>query len=97
MITGPLENFKCVLEIIPTLKFCDVECNLKTVLDYHVYAEIANELVGQVNLNLDTLEMIPKTHKSRVQSLVANMTVVSYVEFLLDFNSHTIEPVKYLL
>lgn len=52
-------ELKCVLEKIPTLKFCDVECNLETVLDYHVFAEIANELVGQVNLNLDTLEMVP--------------------------------------
>lgn len=52
-------ELKCVLEKIPTLKFCDVECNLETVLDYHVFAEIANELLGQVNLNLDTLEMVP--------------------------------------
>lgn len=28
-------------------------------LFWTVFAEIANELVGQVNLNLDTLEMIP--------------------------------------
>lgn len=35
-------ELKCVLEKIPTLKFCDVECNLETVLDYHVFAEIAN-------------------------------------------------------
>lgn len=52
-------ELKCVLEKTPTLKYCEVECNLETVLDYHVFAEITNELVGHVNLDLDTLEMIP--------------------------------------
>ncbi|XP_048770690.1 uncharacterized protein LOC125676862 isoform X2 [Ostrea edulis] len=52
-------ELKCILEILPTLRYCDVACNLETVLDYHVFAEIANELVGQVNLNLNTLEMVP--------------------------------------
>lgn len=53
---------ECGMKLKPDLekvKYCEVECNLETVLDYHVFAEITNELVGHVNLDLDTLEMIP--------------------------------------
>ena len=46
-------QLKYALEQIPTLRYCDVKCNLQKVNDVHVFAEIANNLVGEVNLNLN--------------------------------------------
>lgn len=51
-------ELKCVLEKILIFKYCEVECNLEIVLDYYVFVEIINELVGYVNLDFDILEMI---------------------------------------
>lgn len=52
-------QLKCVLEHIKTLKYCDIQCNLESVLDKHVFAELANHLVGEVNLSLSNLEAVP--------------------------------------
>uniref|UniRef100_A0A8W8NVX5 Myb-like domain-containing protein n=1 Tax=Magallana gigas TaxID=29159 RepID=A0A8W8NVX5_MAGGI len=52
-------QLKCVLEHIKTLKYCDIQCNLESVLDKHVFAELANHLVGEVNLSLNNLEAVP--------------------------------------
>lgn len=52
-------QLKCVLEQINTLKYCDIQCNLESVLDKHVFAELANHLVGEVNLSLNNLEAVP--------------------------------------
>lgn len=52
-------ELKCVLEGIPSLKYCDIECDVSSTEDMHIFAEIANQFVGQVNLNLNTLESIP--------------------------------------
>ncbi|XP_056016676.1 uncharacterized protein LOC125672222 isoform X2 [Ostrea edulis] len=52
-------QLKCVLEEIPSLKYCDVECDVRSTEDMHIFAEIANQFVGQVNLNLNNLEEIP--------------------------------------
>ena len=63
-------QLKYALEQIPTLRYCDVECNLQKVVDVHVFAEIANNLVGEVNLNLNNLEMIPsKLHDDTEEQL----------------------------
>lgn len=52
-------QLKCVLEQIKTLKYCDTQCNLESVLDKHVFAELANHLVGEVTLSLNNLEAVP--------------------------------------
>ncbi|XP_062567659.1 uncharacterized protein LOC134229893 isoform X1 [Saccostrea cucullata] len=56
-----LGQLKCILEQIKTLKFCDIQCNLENVVDKHVFAELANQLVGEVNFNLNSLEMVPSS------------------------------------
>lgn len=52
-------QLKCVLKQIKTLKYCDIQCNLESVLDKHVFAVLANHLVGEVNLSLNNLEAVP--------------------------------------
>lgn len=51
-------QLKCVLEQIKTLKYCDIQCNLESVVDKHVFAELANNLVGEVKFSLNNLEAV---------------------------------------
>lgn len=41
-------QLKCVLEQIKTLKYCDIQCNLESVVDKHVFAGLAKNLVREV-------------------------------------------------
>ena len=54
-----LDDLKCVLETMPTLKACDMRVRLESSEEIEDFANLANRLAGYVNLNLENLYRIP--------------------------------------
>lgn len=76
-------QLKCVLEQINTLKYCDIQCNLESVLDKHVFAELANHLVGEANLSLNNLEAVP-SNLLRFKRSAYRATIVTLIAIFLN-------------
>ena len=51
-----VKDVKYMLAKIPTLAYCIVDVQLRCLDDIKSFAELANELAGQVNLSLVSLE-----------------------------------------